>query len=120
VLTVLKDAPQPSPCQKAGEPLDCVVVDGKASAPGATPTSTSSASTGNAANPGSSGAATTGQSGNGKTSEQGPVTGSAVLVASSDGSPAMFGLLTAALILVAVAAPPAIYAVTRRRRRAPR
>jgi ABC-type phosphate transport system substrate-binding protein len=120
VLTVLKDAPQPSPCQKVGEPLDCIVVDGKATTAGATPTSTSSASTGNAANPGSSGAATTGQSGNGKTSEQGPVTGSAVLVASSDGSPAMFGLLTAALILVAVAAPPAIYAVTRRRRRAPR
>jgi ABC-type phosphate transport system substrate-binding protein len=121
VLTVLKDAPQPSPCQKVGEPLDCIVVNGKATTPGAAPTSTSSASTGNAANPTSSaGTTTTGQSGSGTTSEQGPVTGSAVLVSSSDGSPAMLGLITAALILVAVAAPPAIYAVTRRRRQAQR
>jgi ABC-type phosphate transport system substrate-binding protein len=122
VLTVLKDAPKPSPCQKAGEPLDCVVVNGKASAPGATPNSGSSASTGNATSPSGSNASTTGpgQSGGGTTAEQGPVTGSAVLVASSNGSPAMVGFVAAALILVAVGAPPAIYAATRRRRRAPR
>ena len=34
-LTLLLDAPQPSPCDKVGEPLNCVVVNGKATTPGA-------------------------------------------------------------------------------------
>ena len=35
MLTLLQDAPQPSPCDKVGEPLNCVVVNGKATTPGA-------------------------------------------------------------------------------------
>jgi ABC-type phosphate transport system substrate-binding protein len=38
---LLNTAPQPSPCAKQGEPLDCQVVDGKAVAPGGTVTTAS-------------------------------------------------------------------------------
>jgi hypothetical protein len=48
------------------------------------------------------------------------VTGTVVNLASSDSSPTMLGVLTAVEILVAVAAPPAIYALVRRRRQARR
>src|SRR5262249_361069 len=34
VLTLLKNAPLPSPCDKVGEPLNCVVKNGKATVPG--------------------------------------------------------------------------------------
>src|SRR5262249_59657864 len=34
-LTLLLHAPQPSPCDKVGEPLNCIVVNGKATTPGA-------------------------------------------------------------------------------------
>jgi hypothetical protein len=51
---------------------------------------------------------------------QPPVTGQVVNLASSDSSPGLLGGLTALLILVAIAAPPALYALLRRRRQVPR
>jgi hypothetical protein len=46
------------------------------------------------------------------------VTGTVVNLDSSDSNPRLFGFLTVLFIAIVVAAPPAIYAVTRRRRRA--
>jgi ABC-type phosphate transport system substrate-binding protein len=112
-LIVLEDAPQPSPCQKAGEPLDCVVVDGKAAAPGSGPAPSSSAGAG-AGTPAGTG------TGTGSAPEAGTaagsVTGTVVNLAATDSSPTTLGLLTGAAILIAIAAPPAVYAVARRRR----
>jgi hypothetical protein len=120
-LVVLKDAPQPSPCEKVGTPLACVVVDGKAEAAGsagAAPAASASASTGTS-QPGTgtgTGTSITGA----QTAAEGPVTGTVVNLAASDSNPAMFGLLTVVFILIVVGAPPAIYAVVRRRRQVPR
>jgi phosphate ABC transporter phosphate-binding protein len=118
-LTVLTDAPQPSPCDKLGEPLDCTVVNGKAHTAGSGPGPTSSASapaTGSsAAVPGSGPVA--GAAG----PSEGPVTGTVVNLAAGSGSNStMLAVITAAEILVVIAAPPAIYAVIRRRRQARR
>jgi ABC-type phosphate transport system substrate-binding protein len=117
-LVVLQDAPEPSPCQKAGTPLDCQVVDGKAAAAGAQAAPSNSPGAGGSALTG------TGQTGTAQTGQAavaaGPVTGQAVNLAAADGNPAVFGTLTVAGILVAVAIPPVIYAMIRRRRRVPR
>jgi ABC-type phosphate transport system substrate-binding protein len=116
-LTVLKDAPQPSPCDKVGEPLDCVVVDGKASTPGG-------------AHPGSSVSASAGPSSSASAGAVGPVaaasptvstatnvTGTVVNVASDSASRAPLGVLTALAIVAAIAVPPALGLWLRRRRR---
>ncbi|MFC1417099.1 phosphate ABC transporter substrate-binding protein PstS [Streptacidiphilus cavernicola] len=76
-LTVLTKAPQPSPCDKLGEPLTCTVSGGKAVTPsgsgggGAGSAGTSGGST--AGGTGSTGGATTGGA-----TPSGPPTGSAV------------------------------------------
>jgi ABC-type phosphate transport system substrate-binding protein len=117
-LTILTNAPYPSPCDKVGEPLNCTVVDGKAhTGNGAGPTSSASA--------GPSGATTTGAGIGGGTGpvgpSEGPVTGTVVNLASGSGNDStMLAVLTAAEILVVISAPPAIYAVVRRRRTARR
>jgi len=119
-LTVLTDAPQPSPCDKAGEPLDCTVVDGKAHSGAAR--AGAGAGAGAAPSTGPSAGATAGPSVGvpsvaGAQPTQGPVTGTVVNLASSNGNNStMLAAITAAEILVVVAAPPAIYAVVRRRR----
>lgn len=101
-LIILADAPYPNKCQKIGEPLSS----------SSTPTTTASAGPSSSASAGTGGqtGALTG------TAQEGPVTGTPVNLASSDSSPTMLGLLTALEILVVVAAPPATYAVVRRRR----
>jgi ABC-type phosphate transport system substrate-binding protein len=122
-LIVLENAPKPSPCQKVGTPLNCVVVDGKAVAAGSA--AAAGATNGPSAGPSASTAAgatgTDGASGTvtqqGPTA-QGPVTGTVVNLDASDSNPRMFGFLTVLFIVVVVAAPPAIFAVVRRRRRA--
>jgi ABC-type phosphate transport system substrate-binding protein len=120
-LVVLKDAPEPSPCQKVGTPLACKVVDGKAVAAGsaaaATPSGSATVGTTGSDGTGTAGPAVASQPG---TAADGPVTGQAVTLASSDSSPTALGLLTAVAILIAIATPPAIYAVVRRRRQVPR
>jgi ABC-type phosphate transport system substrate-binding protein len=99
-LTVLVNAPQPSPCQKVGAPLECKVVDGKAE-----PTSYVA-----------SGPTTGTSTGTGTGVQEGPVTGTVVNLASDDNSTTL-GALSATAIFIAIAVPPAIYALMRRRRR---
>jgi ABC-type phosphate transport system substrate-binding protein len=140
VLTLLKDAPQPSPCDKLGEPLNCVVVDGKATTPGAgssgspqpsqssgasgAPTSVPTTGAANPAdpgvNPGDPGG--TQPTGVGPTSGPVPVAGSTpvagtvVTVSNEDMSPAILSILTALAILAAIVLPPVLSASLRRRR----
>jgi len=115
-LVILQDAPQPSPCQKVGTPLNCVVVDGKAEAAGSAGVGTTTSGTGTSAT--GTGTSTTGTQN--ATTTDGPVTGTVVNLAADDSNPAPFGLITAICVLVAIAAPPIIYAMTRRRRQVPR
>jgi ABC-type phosphate transport system substrate-binding protein len=117
-LVVLQDAPYPTKCQKVGSPLDCSTsTPSPSSSASASPSTSTSAGAGDGPTPGS----TTGaQAPAGPTVTEGPVTGSVVNLASNDSSPATLGVLAAVAILVAVAAPPAIYALLRRRRQVPR
>jgi ABC-type phosphate transport system substrate-binding protein len=116
VLTLLKNAPQPSPCMKVGEPLNCVVKNGKATSP-------SSGSSGNGATAGPSATAsagaitgTTGSTGlTGATGGQ--VTGQVINLAASQSSQAPLAVVTALGILAAVAIPPGLAAWLRRRKR---
>ncbi len=115
---LLKTAPYPSPCDKLGAPLNCVVKHGKPTTPGgggsgtptATPTSTASVAGG--PTPG------TGTGGQGPaTGATGPVTGVVVNLSANSGThEAALGVLTAAGILLAVALPPLLAAWLRRRR----
>ena len=124
VLTLLKTAPQPSPCSKVGEPLDCVVVNGKATKPGAgssanpsTNPTTPGSSTGPTA-PTSSGPSTgpVGTGPSAPTSAQ-PVSGQIVNVAASSPSKVMLGSLASAAIVIAVVLPPVLGGWLRRRKR---
>jgi phosphate ABC transporter phosphate-binding protein len=113
-LTLLLNAPQPSPCDKVGEPLNCIVVNGKATTPGSGSGSASpgaSSSTGPGIGVGPSAAATTGSTG--------PisVTGQVVNVAPNSPNKLMLSVLTAVAIVLAVTAPPALSGWLRRRRR---
>jgi phosphate transport system substrate-binding protein len=115
VLTLLRDAPQPSPCMKVGEPLNCVVKNGKATVPG----SGGSSGSGKNAGPSASASAGTGitdTTGTGATGGQ--VTGQVINLAASQSSQVPLAVVTALGILAAVATPPALAAWLRRRRRA--
>ncbi len=135
VLTLLKDAPQPSPCSKAGEPLNCVVVDGKATTPGSGTGGTPAPST-SASAPASPGASTPADPGNGDTGTTGTtgtdtgvsstgttgptgttVAGTVVNVSSQSANPGVLSLLTAIAILTAIVLPPVLGASLRRRRK---
>jgi ABC-type phosphate transport system substrate-binding protein len=125
VLTLLKNAAYPSPCEKVGEPLDCVVRDGKATTPGSGTGSKKSQTTG-ASTPGASASASpgTGTLGTGTGTGTGTgavsVTGQVVDVADASADRPLLSVLTAVAILVAVAMPPALGIWLRRRRgRAP-
>ncbi|HEY3907583.1 MAG TPA: substrate-binding domain-containing protein [Streptosporangiaceae bacterium] len=134
VLTLLKDAAPPSPCDKLGEPLNCVVVDGKATTPGAG----SSGSPGATPSTGASGAPTIAPTpGVGNPADPGgtvppgadpttgpvpvaggtPVAGTVVNVSNESASPAVLSVLTALAILTAIVLPPVLGAQLRRRRR---
>jgi ABC-type phosphate transport system substrate-binding protein len=122
VLTLLRDAPQPSPCSKVGEPLNCVVVNGKATKPGtgSSPTSSSTPSSG------TSSGASTGPSpstnpvvGVQPVSASSPVVvaGQIVNVAAASANKLMLSVLTALAILTAVILPPVLSGWLRRRKR---
>ncbi len=115
-LTLLLHAPQPSPCAKAGEPLNCVVVDGKASTPGAQASASPSPGVSSAASP-SPGAAAPANSSPGAGVSQAAVTGQVVDVASIGPNKLMLSVLTAMGILVAVLVPPTLGGWLRRRKR---
>ncbi len=112
-LTLLLNAPQPSPCDKVGEPLNCVVVNGKATTPGGGSSS---------ASPGTSSSPVTGVGGPSTApspSGTGPIEVSGQVVNVSPNSPnkLMLSVLTALAIVLAVTAPPALSTWLRRRRR---
>jgi ABC-type phosphate transport system substrate-binding protein len=119
-LTLLEDAPQPSPCDKVGEPLDCKVVHGKAtSGNGPNPsTSSSPGAGGNGGQPGGAapvpGETQPGASTGTAVQQQGPVTGTVVNLAGNGSNFTTLEWLTALAILVAIAAPPVILARRRR------
>jgi ABC-type phosphate transport system substrate-binding protein len=127
VLTVLKDAPEPSPCQKDTAPLNCKVVDGKAKSTsggsgstnpssGTSPSAGTSTGTGTGTGSGPGGSSTTGTGSSTTGGAAGPVTGQVVNVASDSSSRAPLGVLTALAIVAAVAAPPVLGLWLRRRR----
>ena len=115
VLTLLRDAPQPSPCMKVGEALNCVVKNGKATTPGGGGSSSKSKNAGPSATS-SAGTAITTTTGTGATGGQ--VTGQVINLAASESSQVPLAVVTALGILAAVATPPALAAWLRRRRRA--
>jgi ABC-type phosphate transport system substrate-binding protein len=127
-LTLLLDAPQPSPCQKAGEPLNCTVVDGKAVAGGGPSNPTSSPSPGTSTGTGSTGTGSTGTGATGTgstgtgatgTGSAGPVavTGQVVNVSNNSPNKLALSVFTAFAIVLAIIVPPTLGAWLRRRRR---
>ncbi len=113
-LTLLLDAPQPSPCDKLGEPLNCVVVNGKATTPGA-------GAGGGSPSPGASVSESPGAvvSAGPSPVSSGPiaVTPQVVNVSASSPSKLTLSVLTAIAIILAVVVPPALSGWLRRRRR---
>jgi ABC-type phosphate transport system substrate-binding protein len=113
-LTLLLNAPQPSPCDKVGEPLNCVVVNGKATTPGAGSGSQS---------PGASGSPSPGTdvlpSSAPSSQASGPiaVNGQVVNVSATSPNKLMLAVLTALAIVLAIVAPPALSGYLRRRKR---
>jgi ABC-type phosphate transport system substrate-binding protein len=120
-LTILKDAPYPSACQKISSPLNCNTGGGgvkKTTTPGTKtgPTSgTPSSGPTGAVNP-AAGSNTTGPG----TGTGSPVSGQSVSLASNGVDQPVFGALTALAIVAAIALPPSVGLWLRRRRRAPR
>jgi ABC-type phosphate transport system substrate-binding protein len=113
---LLATAPFPSPCQKLGAPLNCVVRGGKAVAAGS---SSSSGKKGKKATASASAAAGTTATGTGTgttTGATGQVTGVVVNLAGDHSNQAALSALTAAGILLAVALPPGLAVWLRRRR----
>jgi phosphate transport system substrate-binding protein len=111
---LLATAKYPSPCQKLGAPLNCVVKNGKA-----VTTGSSSSSGGKKASSSASAAAGTTTTGTGTgttTTATGPVTGVVVNLAGDHSNQAALGALTALGIVLAVALPPGLAAWLRRRR----
>jgi ABC-type phosphate transport system substrate-binding protein len=131
VLTLLKDAPYPSKCQKVGAPLNCGSGGG---GPTASPSPGSSKSPGSGSSPSSSSGSNPGSGSSSGTSDPGTgsgtgsstgattttVNGQVVSVAASTADQPVLGAVTAAAILVAVIAPPVLaFWLRRRRRQAP-
>jgi ABC-type phosphate transport system substrate-binding protein len=109
---LLNTAPQPSPCDKLGAPLNCVVKNGKPTATGANPRASAGAT------PGASGSASPGAGGPAPAATSaGPVTPVTVNLASADrSSQVALATITTASIIAAVAIPPALAFWLRRRR----
>ena len=118
-LTLLLNAPYPSPCDKLGAPLNCTVVNGKAKSTGggtrrldAQPQLVGHHQHRHRARPDLAdrpGHRHTGGSG-------GSVAGQVVNVASDSSSRAPLGVMTAIAIVIAIAAPPALGIWLRRRK----
>jgi ABC-type phosphate transport system substrate-binding protein len=119
-LTILATAPQPSPCQKLGAPLNCVVRNGKA-VTGNSPNSNSGGSnTGGSKNSGTTGpggSTTGGTNPNGGATNAANVTGNVVNLAGSSTDRALLAILTALAVIMAVATPPAVGVLMRRRKK---
>jgi ABC-type phosphate transport system substrate-binding protein len=117
---LLKDAPQPSKCQKVGTPLTC-----DPSSPAAAGSGTASPKPGSSGDPTAAPASTAaGGTGTGTGSGGGSsgvalnanVTGSVVTVPGNGADDILLAVITALAVVVAVAAPPSVAAYLRRRR----
>jgi ABC-type phosphate transport system substrate-binding protein len=122
VLTILKNAPYPSKCDKLGAPLNCTAGGGgatptasaSASASGgpAQPTASASAIPAGPLNPGSGSGTGTGSGAN--------VTGQVVNLSANGASRGALSALTAGAIILAIVIPPVLGTwLRRRRKRAP-
>lgn len=118
-LTLLLHAPMPSPCDKVGEPLNCVVVNGKptvpgsgssSASPGASTSSTTSTGPGSGVLPGTSPSP-------GASTGAVAVSGTVVNVPANNPNKLMLAVLTALAIVAAVTVPPVLGGWLRRRRR---
>jgi ABC-type phosphate transport system substrate-binding protein len=124
---LLKNAPFPSPCDKLGAPLNCVVRHGKAVAtgggggkgtaagPGASSSGSSSQGHGSGQGSASAGPGATGPAAAGAVAATGTVAGVPVSLAANGPSQAGLGVFLAAGLLVVVILPPALLAWLRRR-----
>ena len=117
-LTILLNAPYPSPCDKLGAPLNCTVVNGKAKSTGggtggSTPNPSSSATSSTGTGP--VGTSTTGPA-TATGGSAGSVAGQVVNVASDSSGRAPLGVMTAIAIIIAIVAPPALGIWLRRRK----
>lgn len=113
---IIKDAAYPSPCQYKTAPLDCKVVDGKAVAAGASGAGTGA---GSSAGKGGTGPGSVNPNTGQLESGSGPATGNAVAApVGLAGRPAvawLFVVLTALMILCAIAVPTALGSYLQRR-----
>ena len=123
---LLKDAPYPTACQKAGAPLTCTTAatsPGTATpSPGASGQPTGTATAGpvqgtgtasGAADPGPSSGTTGGTAGSALNTD---ITGSVISVPGSGADRILLAVITALGVAAAVAAPPSVAAYLRRRR----
>jgi len=116
---LLATAPFPSPCQKQGAPLHCVVKNGKAVATGSS--ASGGGGSGKKGSSSSSGSAATGTAGTNigtgtAAGATGPVTGVVVNLAGDHSNQGALAALTALGIVLAVALPPGLAVWLRRRR----
>jgi ABC-type phosphate transport system substrate-binding protein len=127
---LLKDAPYPSPCDKLGAPLNCVVRHGKAAAVGGGGAGGGTGAGGSGASAGASGASHssspgstgTGPGATGSTvagTAAGSVTGVPVSLAASGPSQSALAVFSAVGLLIVITLPPALLAWLRRRRGLP-
>jgi ABC-type phosphate transport system substrate-binding protein len=122
-LTVLKDAPYPTACQKVGSPLNCKLEGNKAvsTGSGSSGSSGNSGGNGSSGSSGSSGNAATGGSttgaGTGATTGAANVSASVVNIGDNGTDRALLAVLTALAVIAAVATPPAVGSWLRRRKR---
>ncbi|HEX4060465.1 MAG TPA: substrate-binding domain-containing protein [Streptosporangiaceae bacterium] len=121
-LTILKDAPYPTACQKYGAPLNCVVKNGKAVAAGGSGGSGGSGSSGKSGKNGSTGSTGSAATGGGPadpgtSAGAANVTGDVVNLAGNGTDRALLGVITALAVIMAVATPPVVGAWMRRRKK---
>jgi ABC-type phosphate transport system substrate-binding protein len=121
---LLEKAPYPSPCQKATAPLNCVVRNGKAvsggpggsNGGGSSKNGSTGGTGGNGGGAGSNTGGTSGNNANGNSSAiNANITGSVQDVGGNGTDRLLLAVLTAVGVLLAVAAPPTV-AVLRRRK----
>jgi len=113
---LLATAAFPSPCQKLGAPLHCVVKNGKAVAAGSSSGGGSGSSKKAKSSSSAAAGGTTGTGTGTATGVSGPVTGVVVNLAGDHSNQAALGVLTALGIVLAVALPPGLAVWLRRRR----
>jgi ABC-type phosphate transport system substrate-binding protein len=118
---LLSTAPYPTACQKATAPLNCTVSNGRATGTGsgtANPRAGATSSAGATTSTGTS-AGTGTSSSSGSSAQNANITGSVVNIGGSGTDRILLAAGTAVGVALAVAAPPTVAAILRRRKGAP-